>query len=76
MGMFLIKVKTRGDAFSYNSVAIEADTVREAMEEYDKNWYPGIFTTAVGIGTIQIEYITSFQMKEKGKSYSELHDGE
>jgi hypothetical protein len=77
MGMFIIEVKdTEGG--NYHAVGVEADTIKEAIEEYEKSWYNGIFSDPLyGIGEVKIKYIRNFSLKDKeeGTSYSELHDG-
>ncbi|GAF75046.1 unnamed protein product [marine sediment metagenome] len=73
MGIYVIRVNdTIGD--SYAPVAVEADTLMEAMKTYEDAWYPGIFTDPTyGIGEVEINCVSSFV--KQGKSYSELHDG-
>lgn len=64
MGIYVIRVVDNiGDA--YAPVAVEADTLMEAMKTYEDSWYPGIFTDeSYGIGEVEINCVSSF-VKQK-----------
>ncbi len=73
MALFIIRAE-EAIGYSYAPVAVEADTMMEAMKRFEEERYPGIFTDpSFGIGGVKIECVSSFIQMGEGRTYTELH---